>query len=78
MALEGGRTRSDPALRAVKYQPFLQAWQQDAPALGLYQPRYLYVSRVNIYGLSEHKINTLTDIYNNVQNWEMLTGKIAD
>ena len=70
-ALEAGRTRIDPALRVIKYQPFLQAWQQDAPALGLYQPRFLYISREPIYGLSEHTINTDVDRYNNVQNWEV-------
>jgi peptide/nickel transport system substrate-binding protein len=70
-ALEAGRTRLDPALRVIKYQPFLQAWQQDAPALGLYQPRFLYVTRGSVYGLSEHMINTDTDRFENVQNWEI-------
>lgn len=70
-SLEAGRTRTDPALRAIKYQPFLQVWQQDAPALGLYQPRFLYVSRGTIYGLHEHSINTDTDRYNDVQDWEI-------
>ncbi len=70
-ALEAGRTRTDPALRVIKYQPFLQAWQQDAPAIGLYQPRFLYITRGTIYGLSEHSINTDADRYDNVQNWEI-------
>ena len=70
-ALDAGRTRFEPALRAIKYQPFLQAWRQDAPALGLYQPRFLYVTRGQVYGLSEHTINTDTDRYDNVQNWEI-------
>lgn len=70
-ALEAGRTRLDPALRVIKYQPFLQAWQQDAPALGLYQPRFLYVTRGTVYGLGEHTINTDTDRFENVQNWEI-------
>src|SRR6185437_7044334 len=26
-SLEAGRTRLDPTLRAIKYKPFLQAWQ---------------------------------------------------
>jgi len=68
-SLEAGRTRLDPALRAVKYKPFLQAWQADAPALGLYQPRLLYVSHVQVYGLSQTQINADADVYNNVQNW---------
>jgi len=69
VALEAGRTRLDPALRIVKYRPFLQAWQADAPALGLYQPSYLYITRGPVYGLEEHYINNATDRYSNVQNW---------
>ncbi len=68
-SLEAGRTRGDPALRAVKYKGFLQAWQKDAPALGLYQPRYLYVSRSPIFNLQEHYLNTAADIYGNVNEW---------
>jgi len=68
-ALEAGRTRLDPALRTAKYAPFLQAWQADAPALGLYQPRFLYVTRGPVFGLTAHSINTGTDRFNNVENW---------
>lgn len=70
-ALEGGRTRQDPALRAIKYKPFLQAWQQDAPALGLYQPRFMYLTYGVVYGLDPHTINSDSDRFNNVQNWEI-------
>jgi peptide/nickel transport system substrate-binding protein len=77
-SLEAGRTRSDPALRVIKYEPFLQAWQQDAPALGLYQPRFLYITREPVYGLTEHTINEATDRFDNVQNWEILTAKVND
>lgn len=68
-ALEDGRTRNDPVLRAIKYQPFLQAWQQDAPALGLYQPRFLYVTHGVVFGFADHTLTTDTDRFNNVQNW---------
>jgi hypothetical protein len=77
-ALESGRTRFDPELRAIKYQPFLQAWQSDAPALGLYQPRFLYITHGQIAGLSVHPINTATDRFDNVVNWEVDTGKVSD
>lgn len=69
LALEAGRTRLDPQLRAAKYKSFLQVWQQDAPALGLYQPRFLYISHIPIYGLYENQINTDAGRFNNVQNW---------
>jgi peptide/nickel transport system substrate-binding protein len=73
-SLEAGRTRADPALRAVKYQPFLQAWQNDSPALGLYQPRFLYMTREPIYGLTENPLNTDADRYKNVHNWMVRTA----
>jgi len=70
-ALEAGRTRLDPALRAEKYKPFLQAWQADAPALGLYQPRFLYITRGPVSGLTEHAINSDADRFSNVQDWQV-------
>jgi peptide/nickel transport system substrate-binding protein len=76
--LEEGRTRSDPVLRSIKYKTFLQAWQQDAPALGLYQPRFLYVTRGPVFGLNEQTINSGTDRYNNVQNWEIRENRVTN
>ena len=77
-ALEAGRTRLDPALRTIKYRPFLQAWQKDAPALGLYQPRFLYVTHAKVYGLDEHTINSDADRFENVENWMIHTAKVTD
>ncbi|HEY5152918.1 MAG TPA: peptide ABC transporter substrate-binding protein [Candidatus Saccharimonadales bacterium] len=77
-ALEGGRTRLNPVLRTIKYKPFLQAWQQDAPALGLYQPRLLYLTHGAVNGLSDGSINTAPDRFDNVQNWEIRQAKITD
>ena len=68
-SLEDGRTRQDPVLRAVKYAPFLRAWQDDAPALGLYQPRFLYVTRGQVSGLRDRSITADTDRFNNVNEW---------
>lgn len=75
-ALEGGRTRSDPALRAIKYKPFLEAWRNDAPALVLYQPRYLYVTRDVVNGFEPTVINVATDRYSNVSNWMIRQEKV--
>lgn len=68
-ALEAGRTRSDDALRAAKYRPFLEAWRNDAPALALYQPRFLYVTRGDVYGFNPKLMNSAVDRYANVHNW---------
>jgi peptide/nickel transport system substrate-binding protein len=77
-ALEAGRTRLDTALRTVKYRPFLQAWQTDAPALGLYQPRFLYITRGEVYGLNEHTLNTDSDRYESISDWQIHTAKVTN
>ncbi len=68
-SLEGGRARSDPTLRAIKYRGFLQAWRDDAPAIALYQPRFLYVSRGAIYNFNPTIMNSPTDRYADVEKW---------
>lgn len=77
-ALEAGRTRFDPQLRTVKYRPFLEAWKQDLPALGLYQPRILYITRGTLDGFEERTINTSTDRFSNVQNWMIREAKVTN
>lgn len=77
-ALEAGRTRLDPALRTIKYKPFLQAWQQDNPALGLYQPRILYLTNGPVSGLPDQSINTATDRFNNVHNWQIREARVTN
>lgn len=75
-ALEAGRSRSDASLRAAKYQPFLQAWRSDAPALVLYQPRFLYITRGQLFGFDSKAVNTATDRFNNVENWMIRQGYV--
>ena len=77
-ALEAGRTRTNSALRVVKYKPFLVAWQQDNPALGLYQPRSLYITNGTIFGLNDHTLNTPTDRFSNVENWKIRLAKVTN
>lgn len=77
LALEAGRTRLDSQLRDAKYKVFLQAWQRDAPALGLYQPRLLYISHSPVYGLPDQAINSDAARLNNVQNWMIHVGWVT-
>lgn len=78
-SLEAGRTRSDPALRVIKYKPFLQAWQQDAPALGLYQPRLLYLTNGPVDGLNDTlPITSPTERFSSVNNWEIREAKVTN
>jgi len=75
LSLEAGRTRLDPVLRSVKYNPFLQAWRADVPAIALYQPRYLYVTKGKVFNFNPHKLNNPVDRFSNVQNWEIRVEK---
>lgn len=77
-ALEAGRTRNDPALRTIKYAAFLKQWQADAPALALYQPSYLYISHVPIYGLTEHAINDPADRLFSANDWMIRTARVTN
>jgi peptide/nickel transport system substrate-binding protein len=74
-SLEAGRSRSDPALRALRYKPFLEAWRADAPALVLYQPNFLFVTRGQINGFDPEAINSSTARYSNIENWMIRLGK---
>lgn len=76
-ALEAARTRADTAVRTVKYQAFLKAWQEDNPALALYQPVSLYITRGGaISGLVEHSLNTDADRYYSVSEWAVKSGYV--
>lgn len=68
-ALEGARTRSDVAIRAAKYKGFLTSWAQDAPALALYQPNYLYISRGPVFGYGRKAYNSGIDRFYNITDW---------
>ena len=68
-ALDAGRTRTDNALRAIKYKAFLSAWTTDAPALALYQPNYIYITRGPVFGYERRLSNAAGDRFNNVENW---------
>jgi len=46
--------------------------------MGLYQPRFLYLTNEKVYGLDQQTINLGTDRFNNVQNWMVRTAKVTD
>ncbi len=77
-SLEAGRTRQDEAQRALKYKPFLKAWLEDVPAIGMFRPRIYYVTRGPVYGLDEHLLNTDADRYYSVEHWQIRTAYVND
>lgn len=70
-ALEAGRTRAEPDIRAVKYRAFLEAWRKDAPALILYQPDSIYVSRGQVFNFERRATNSSADRFYNAADWEI-------
>ncbi len=74
-ALEAGRTRIDPALRAAKYTPFLQVWRDDAPAIALYRPRFLYTVYGKLYNFEPKGLNSPVDRYDNIHEWMIRTDR---
>jgi len=68
-ALESGRTRADADLRVIKYKAFLNAWTTDTPALALYQPNTIYVSRGSVFNYDRKEANTTADQFYNVNDW---------
>ncbi|HSW79111.1 MAG TPA: peptide ABC transporter substrate-binding protein [Candidatus Babeliales bacterium] len=68
-AIESGRTRADPSVRTVKYQAFLNQWVKDLPAVGLYQPNYLYITRGQVFNYERKSANSAADRFYNVNNW---------
>lgn len=72
-ALGSARSRQDQTLRAAKYRVFLDAWRDDVPAIGIYQPRLLLVTNGQLYNFSVKRIASSTERYANVHNWMFLT-----
>jgi peptide/nickel transport system substrate-binding protein len=68
-ALEAGRSRSDPAIRKLKYKPFLVAWNRDNPALALYQPNFTFIVRAPFEGFDSKSLVNPIDRYADVNEW---------
>ena len=74
-ALEAGRTRLDEDLRSVKYEPFLDAWRDDAPAIAIYQPRFLFVARGTLDGYLSGQFESPSDRYFSITDWRVRSEK---
>lgn len=70
-ALEAARTRSDAEAKIPKYKVFLTNWVQDAPALALYQPNFLYITRGPVFNYQRKADNSAVSRLENVNQWEI-------
>lgn len=77
-ALESGRTRLAANVRAAKYKPFLKAWQQDSPAIALYQPRLLYATNGPVGNLPTASLNAAADRLGNVHEWQVRQARVTN
>lgn len=77
-ALDSGRTRIDPALRVAKYEPFLQAWRDDAPAIALYRPRFVYTTYTKLYNFDIKSMNSPSDRFIEVEKWMIRTDRAVE
>lgn len=66
----GARISTNPELRKVKYQTFLDRWVKDVPAIGIYQTSLVYYFNKNVRNFSEdNRLVYATDRFNDVEYW---------
>lgn len=69
-AILAARSTMDQTLRNVKYETFLRAWIEDAPAIGIYQTNLSYFVNRNVRTFSEDlRLVSPTDRFNDVSFW---------
>lgn len=73
-ALVAGRSRGSKPLRAAKYEQFQNTWSDDAPALALFRPNYVYLRSPNMLGLNAIELPVPVARYYNVHEW---TNKVS-
>ena len=71
--LLGARDTTDDALRAKKYEAFLEYWVTGVPAIGIYQPNltYYYNKNVKTFG-NNVKLVTALDRFVDVNSWAVI------
>jgi ABC-type transport system substrate-binding protein len=75
-SLEAGRTRSAPAVRAVKYRGLLEAWKEDYPAVGLYQPTVYVRNKTPLNYPEPVRLVSPSDRYHGVEQWQIARDEV--
>lgn len=69
-ALVSAQSRSEDALRQLKYEAFVDQWLADVPAVALYQPNLHYVTTPSARSLAgETNVVNAIDRYRLVEQW---------
>lgn len=73
--LVAGRETLNEAMRAKKYQAFLEHWVNDAPAIALYQPNMTYIYNKNVRPFRDDVVLvTALDRFVDIDDWASLKG----
>ncbi len=75
-ALVAGRSRESKPLRGAKYEQFQNTWREDAPALALFRPNYVYLRSANLLGLDAVELPVPVARYYNVEEWTNMTKPV--
>ncbi|MBR2830968.1 hypothetical protein IKE83_01260 [Candidatus Saccharibacteria bacterium] len=73
--LIGARETLDEALRAKKYESFLEYWVADVPAIGLYRSNMTYIYNKNVRSFGENvRLVTSLDRFSDITMWAAVKG----
>lgn len=74
-ALDQGRSRIDPQIRAARYQDFQQTWQLDLPAVPLYRPAFYYYTLVNVQGPADRQLINRAHLLADIVDWTVVDDR---
>ncbi len=69
LALNGGRQQFDETARKARYVDFVKRWQQDIPAIALYQPKYYYITTGSANSVNNSPLVDSTARFRDVSEW---------
>lgn len=69
LALNGGRQQFDETARKARYVDFVKRWQQDVPAIALYQPKYYYITTGSANSVNNLPLVDSTARFRDVSEW---------
>ena len=69
LALNSGRQQFDETARKARYVDFVKRWQQDVPAIALYQPKYYYITTGSANSVNNSPLVDSTARFRDVSEW---------
>lgn len=75
--LEDARQTINPIERAQKYDDFQKILLEDAPAIFLYSPDYLYAPSKKVKGLEIRLVSIPSDRFDSINTWYVKTKRVS-